>query len=259
MDPHLPRPKVMHKKIIGRFMRVALSLASVLLGILATGCQPIPKVSSDLTAAEALSPNLAGGAPNELNFGAQPSQAVGQTDVPSTHLPAASAQDRDAASSAPAYRIRPNDPLVIYLRGIVPRDEEFQLIVNERGEITLPFIGSVEAAGKTASELEREIQRTYIERDIYRTITVNVIVPSQSFFVQGEVRVPQRYPMVTGMTLMQAIAAAGGYTEYADRRRVTLTRGGVVRTINMRDIERDPRLDITIESGDVIRVPRSIF
>lgn len=141
----------------------------------------------------------------------------------------------------------------------MPKDEEIQLIVNERGGIVLPFIGEIIAEGKTASELEREIQRTYIDREIYRSLTVNVIVPSQSFFVQGEVRSPQRYPIVTGMTLMQAIATAGGYTEFADPRRVTLTRGGVVRTINMRNIERDPRLDIPIESGDVIRVPRSIF
>ncbi|MCS6771654.1 MAG: polysaccharide export protein [Kiritimatiellae bacterium] len=171
--------------------------------------------------------------------------------------PSPSSEERPV--TAVAYRIRPNDPLVIYLRGIMPRDEEIQLIVNERGGIALPFIGEIIAAGKTASELEREIQKTYIERDIYRMVTVNVIVPSQSFFVQGEVRVPQRYPMVTGMTLMQAIAAAGGYTEYADKRRVTLTRGGVVRSYNMREIERDPRLDVVIEPGDVIRVPRSIF
>lgn len=165
----------------------------------------------------------------------------------------------ESALAQSIYRIRQNDPIIIYLRGIMPRDEEFQMIVNERGGVMLPFIGEVIALNKTASELEREIQRTYIEREIYRSVSVNVIVPSQSFFVQGEVRAPQRYQMITGMTLMQAIAAAGGYTEFADRRRVTLTRGGKVRTINMRDIERDPRLDVPIESGDVIRVPRSIF
>lgn len=165
----------------------------------------------------------------------------------------------ELSSAQAAYRIRQNDPIIIYLRGIMPRDEEFQMIVNERGGITLPFIGELIALNKTASELEREIQRTYIERDIYRQVTVNIIIPSQSYFVQGEVRAPQRYQMITGMTLMQAIAAAGGYTEFADRRRVVLTRGGETRTINMRDIERDPRLDVTIEPGDVIRVPRSIF
>ncbi len=180
--------------------------------------------------------------------------------APPAPAPAATPRaEPDNGMAQSVYRIRQNDPIIIYLRGIMPRDEEFQMIVNERGGVMLPFIGEVIALNKTASELEREIQRTYIEREIYRSVSVNVIVPSQSFFVQGEVRAPQRYQMIAGMTLMQAIASAGGYTEFADRRRVTLTRGGEVRTINMRDIERDPRLDVPIESGDVIRVPRSIF
>jgi protein involved in polysaccharide export with SLBB domain len=61
------------------------------------------------------------------------------------------------------------------------------------------------------------------------------------------------------MTILQAIATAGGYTEFAEPKRVMLTRNGKVRELNMRDIERNPQNDIPIESGDVIRVPRSIF
>lgn len=158
-----------------------------------------------------------------------------------------------------AYRLRQGDPVLISLRGIMPRDEDIQTIVDEDGYVKLTYIDRVMALGKTASELERDIQRTYIDRGIYRSISVNVIVPSQAFFVQGEVRVPQRYPLVTGTTIMQAIAVAGGYTEFADPKKVMLTRSGVVRTINMRDIERNPTQDFMIESGDVIRVPRSIF
>ncbi len=149
--------------------------------------------------------------------------------------------------------------MLIYLRGIIPQEAEVQDIVDEKGLVTLPYINDVPAIGKTASELERDIQRTYIERGIYRSVTVNVILPSQSFFVQGEVKAPQRYAMITGMTVLQAIAAAGGYTDFANPKRVTISRGNAVRTVNMRDIERNPKLDIIIESGDVIRVPRSAF
>ncbi len=190
----------------------------------------------------------------------RPQLAVSTKDL-ATNLvaaPAATQRVAEVSQSAP-YRLRPGDPVVIYLRGILPRDDEVQDIVDEMGAVTLPYIDDVQAAGRTVSELERHIQRVYIERQIYRSVTVNVVMPSQSFFVQGEVRGPQRYPLITGMTVMQAVAAAGGYTEFADPRRVMLTRGGVARTINMRDIERNPKLDIMIESGDVIRVPRSIF
>ena len=162
------------------------------------------------------------------------------------------------AARAP-YRLREGDPVIIYLRGIMPKDEQIEEIVDERGYVTLPYIDDVMAAERTSSELEREIQRIYIERQIYRTVSVNVVMPSQSYFVQGEVRQPQRYPLLTGVTLLQAIATAGGYTEFADPKRVTLTRGRDVRVVNMRDVERNPQQDINVESGDVIRVPRSIF
>jgi protein involved in polysaccharide export with SLBB domain len=132
-------------------------------------------------------------------------------------------------------------------------------IVDERGYVTLPYIDDVLAAGRTSSELEREIQRIYIERQIYRAVYRQRGQSLQSFFVQGEVRQPQRYPLVSGTTVLQAIAAAGGYTEYAEPRKVSLTRGRDVKVINMRDVERNPQQDLSVESGDVIRVPRSIF
>jgi polysaccharide export outer membrane protein len=157
------------------------------------------------------------------------------------------------------YRLRPGDPVIIYLRGIMPKDEQIEEIVDDRGMVTLPYIDDVSAVGRTSSELEQEVQRIYIERKIYHAISVNVVMPSQSYFIQGEIREPQRFPLMTGTTLLQAIAAAGGYTEYADRKRVTLTRGGEVRVFNMREIERKPQQDISIESGDVIRVPRGML
>ena len=174
-------------------------------------------------------------------------------------LPAARVSAESAVASRAPYRLRQGDPVIIYLRGIMPRDDQIEEIVDERGYVTLPYIDDVLAAGRTSSELEREIQRIYVDRQIYRTVTVNVVMPSQSYFVQGEVRQPQRYPLVTGTTVMQAIAAAGGYTDYAEPRRVTLTRGRDVKIINMRDVERNPQQDMSVESGDVIRVPRSIF
>lgn len=166
--------------------------------------------------------------------------------------------DSAVASRAP-YRLRYGDPVIIFLRGILPKDDQIEDIVDERGYVTLPYVDDVLAAGRTSSELEREIQRIYIDRQIYRSVTVSVVSPSQSFFVQGEVRQPQRYPLVSGTTVLQAIAAAGGYTEYAEPRKVSLTRGRDVKVINMRDVERNPQQDLSVESGDVIRVPRSIF
>jgi polysaccharide export outer membrane protein len=160
---------------------------------------------------------------------------------------------------AAAYRLRPGDPLIIYLRGIYPRDEQIEQMIDERGFINLPHIDTVLAAGRTSSELEAEIQRTYIERKIYRQITVNVVMPSQSYYIRGEVQRPGRYPLVTGTTVLQAIAAAGGYTDYANPKNIRITRGGKVINVNARDLERRPERDVDVESGDVIVVPRSLL
>lgn len=165
------------------------------------------------------------------------------------------AQDSDLTV---AYRLRVGDPLTVQLRGI-PREQSFEFNVDEDGRISLPFIGAIEAAGKTASQLQRDIERAYLDQQIYRQITAVVLIPAQSYFMRGEVRQPGRYPKTAGLTILQAIASAGGYTEYANPRRVNLIRDGRTTRHNARQIERNPDVDIELEAGDIIIVPRSIF
>ncbi|HMO05465.1 MAG TPA: polysaccharide biosynthesis/export family protein [Kiritimatiellia bacterium] len=157
------------------------------------------------------------------------------------------------------YRFKSGDPVVIHLRGIYPKDEAVEDIIDEDGNVTIPLIGDIPAAGKSTSQLEADITRMYIEGGYYRSITVNVVMPSPFYFIRGEIRSPGRFPVVSGVTILQAIAAAGGYTEFANQRNVQLIRGKTTTTINMRDIERNPERDIRLESGDVIVVNRSIL
>jgi polysaccharide export outer membrane protein len=161
------------------------------------------------------------------------------------------------AAEAGVYRLKPGDPLTVYLRGILPRDDQIQDVIDESGFINLPYINAVLASGKTTSELEDEIQRRYIDGKIYKQVTVNVVMLSQGYFVRGEVKQPGRFDLITPVTLVQAVAQAGGYTEFADPRKVRLIRAGQTSEINVRDLEADPRKDLSIEAGDVIVVPRS--
>jgi polysaccharide export outer membrane protein len=160
---------------------------------------------------------------------------------------------------AGAYRMRTGDPVIVFLRGIPPQDAEIQDVIDDAGYINLPYLENILASGKTTFQLEAEIQRQYIEQQIYRSITVNVVMPSQSYFVRGEVRAPGRFAMVTGITLVQAIASAGGFTDFADRTDVKVIRGEKTTRYNARDLERHPERDIAIEPGDVIVIERSIF
>ena len=156
------------------------------------------------------------------------------------------------------YRLQPGDPVQIYLRGI-PEPADYEYVIADEGTITLPYIPPVQAAGLTVSELQRKIHDTYIDEQIYRQITVNVILPTQSYFVRGEVRQPGRFPLTGGMTVLQAIAAAGGYTEFANPRRVEIIRDGETILENARQMEQNPDQDLPVKAGDVIIVRRSIF
>jgi polysaccharide export outer membrane protein len=157
------------------------------------------------------------------------------------------------------YRLRALDPLRIELLGI-PEEKGIDMTIDERGDITLPYLDdSIKAAGMTTSELEREIQQIYTSRQIYRSITVNVTTLAKIYYVEGEVKRPQEYSLSRRITLLQAIAAASGYTEYANRKNITITRQGRVFRFNGKDIEKNPELDVPVEAGDRIKVHRSFY
>ncbi|MBU1692958.1 MAG: polysaccharide export protein, partial [Verrucomicrobia bacterium] len=160
------------------------------------------------------------------------------------------------------YRMKTGDPVFIALRGIpgYPGGQQnIEGILDENGCINLPFLDFVEAAGKTPSELEREIMTRYIEGGFYRTLGVNIIIPTQSYFVRGEVRGAGRFQLTGRMTILQALATAGGFTEFANSRRVELLRGNQRIVVNVRELEKHPARDKELEAGDVIIVPRSAF
>lgn len=161
------------------------------------------------------------------------------------------------SADAVAYRIRAGDSLIVTIRTL--QSEQMEMQVDEKGFIRLPFIGELAVVGLTIGELESRIVKDYIEKKIYKIVTAHVFVPTRSFFVRGEVRSPGRFPIMGSVSLLQAIATASGYTDFADAKDVRIQRGDKVIRINARDAERDPAKDIPIEAGDVISVERSWY
>jgi protein involved in polysaccharide export with SLBB domain len=165
---------------------------------------------------------------------------------------------RDMSESPTAvYRLKIGDVVSIMIR--TPQAESFEMAIDENGNIKLPYIDIVSAVGLTPAELESRIKRAYIDGQIYKMVTVNVFVPMRSYFVRGEIRQPGRFPLTTGMTLVQAIAACGGFTDFADPRDVRVLRGDRRIRFNVRDMETNPEKDVSIEAGDVIIVTRRFF
>lgn len=176
--------------------------------------------------------------------------------------PRPAASERTEEPGAVVYRLKSGDPIIVYLRGIpgVQGGEQMiENIVDENGDIELPFVSRVRVAGGTATEAQDVIRRAYIDQKIYRQLSVNVVIPARYYYIRGEVRQPGRYPQVGGVTLLQAVATAGGYTEFANRRKMEVLRGEKKIPIDMQAIEKSPEMDRAVEPGDVIIVHRSFF
>ena len=187
----------------------------------------------------------------------KPVPAPAPVPKPPAPVPAVVEAGLPSAEDSSGYTLKKGDAVQVYLRGI-PSAELIEGIIDEHGTISLPFINEVVAEGQTASELSRTIRRIYQEQGIYQNMSVNVVVPTRFYFIQGEIRAPGRFQIVSATRISQAIAAAGGYTEFASGR-VAIKRGGkLFKTIrNARRLERTPQDDVLLEPDDIIEVQRS--
>ncbi|MFZ5862729.1 MAG: polysaccharide biosynthesis/export family protein [Nitrospirota bacterium] len=121
------------------------------------------------------------------------------------------------------YRIGPEDLLEV----TVWKNADLSKTVTVRpdGMITLPLIGELRAGGLTADDVRNEI-KTRLER--YKElpdVTVTVAeVRSYSLYILGEVKAPGRYQVKSYTTVLQALALAGGFTEWADTSEIVVVR-----------------------------------
>jgi len=190
-------------------------------------------------------------------------KAVHSEDVPSADpmSGAASVASAITANMDISDLLRGGDTLIIRLTGVPTPDQGiFEVKIDEGGKISMPHIGSLPAANSTTVQLKKIIEETYVKEEIFTNPNVTVDLKEQRFVdVTGEVRMPQRVPYTKDLTAMGAVAACGGFTDFANRRRVRLTQGGVTREFNARDIQADQGRDIKLKPNDKIQVDRSIF
>lgn len=157
------------------------------------------------------------------------------------------------------YRIGKEDVIEV----VVFREPELSRVVPVRpdGKISLPLAGEMDAAGKTAAELQRGIAK--VLASYVREPAVSVLVReinATRVFVLGEVVRPGGFPLRGPMTVVQAIAIAGGRTPYAGDRVVWLRdkQDGKPEkaTLSFRDLVKGEESgELWLASGDVLYVP----
>ena len=168
----------------------------------------------------------------------------------------------DAAASDAAFRT--GDTIELRIGGVPA--EETQLVtgaytVDGEGFINLPHVCKVRAAGLNQATLQRAVETAYRGGQIYTNPTITVTVPTTLRFVNvsGDVRQPRRVEYTSDLTVLSAISAAGGFTDYADQGKVRLMRGGRAQIVNIKAVRNNPSLDIILLPGDQIEVPQSFW
>jgi polysaccharide export outer membrane protein len=127
--------------------------------------------------------------------------------------------------------------------------------VDPAGAIIVPPLAPLAVAGKTPAEAARLIEKKFTEGGLLRAPRVTVEVTAYGpVFVLGEVARPGEFSYKPGMSLLAAVAAAGGYTYRADKSRVFIRRSG-----DKLETVYDLTADLVVMPGDVVRVPEIYF
>jgi protein involved in polysaccharide export with SLBB domain len=151
------------------------------------------------------------------------------------------------------YRLASGDVISINVFGETDLSFE-KLRLTDAGTFSYPFIGEVQAKGKTSAEIEQVIIDK-LKGDYLVDPRVSVsVLKYREFFISGEVKTPGGYPFQPGLTLRRAVALAGGLTERASEQGITVIRD----TDSSRKPER-ATLDTQVQPGDTITIEQGFF
>ena len=160
-----------------------------------------------------------------------------------------------------SYKIGGGDILQVFTWG-EPDFSLEEILVRTDGKITLPLLDDIQAAGLTSLELKKDIQKKlkkFVENPV---VTVTVRNPaSQKFYILGEVVQTGEYALTRDLTVLQAFALAGGFTEWASKKEIILLRREdgkekIIR-VNYKNIikGKDFSQNVRIKANDTIIVP----
>ncbi len=172
-------------------------------------------------------------------------------------LPASSGSFSNSASNAAAttrqaYTLGGGDELRVIVFGEEDLSGEF--VIDGDGFVSLPLIGEVEAGGLTLREFEGAVEEALAGGYLREPRVSAEVLNYRPFYIIGEVQEGGEYPYTQGMSVLNAVAVAGGYSYRADRGRVFITHEGSGGEVEYRATQ-----GVRVLPGDIIRVPERFF
>lgn len=201
-----------------------------------------------------------------------PSALTGQTVVETTNQAVTTPATLSGYVPDDRYKLRVGDKVSFQV--IEDRDEPRSLVVADSGELDFPYIGRVMAAGKTCKQVADEVKKL-LEQEYYYRATVVVALDAANkllgrVYVWGQVRTQGALDILANeeLTASKAILRAGGFMDFANKKKVRLVRSGKgdgsgpqTIELNMVDImEKGKReKDVVLQPDDFIYVPSRLI
>lgn len=133
-------------------------------------------------------------------------------------------------------------------------DLSMEIRLPDVGTINYPFLGELKLVGMTAAEVESLIYEGLLGDYLVNPSVSVAIVEYRPFFIDGEVKRPGGYPYQPGLSVNKAAALAGGYTERANRDKIT-----IVRETDGQQFEFSVSVTDMIQPGDIVTVNQRFF
>lgn len=150
------------------------------------------------------------------------------------------------------YRLGSGDRLRITVFNEPDLSGEF--LVSTQGSVAFPLVGDVQAGGKTLNDFSRHLEQRLRDGFVREPRVSAEVLNYRPFFILGEVGAPGTYPFSANLTVLNAVATAGGFSVRADLRRVFIKHAG-------QDQEKEYALTSTtpVQPGDTVRIVERRF
>ncbi len=171
--------------------------------------------------------------------------------------PVIEAQETETGAMAAAradrdYRLGAGDQLRVTVFGEPELSGDFE--VSGAGEVSMPLIGTIPVEGKSVREFQDDLERRLANGYLNNPRVSAEVTNYRPYYILGEVNQPGEYPYSNGLTVMNAVATAQGFTYRANKRVVFIRAAGS---------ESERKVELTsstpVRPGDTIRIGERIF